>query len=1340
MKSKMNFKVSLIFVISFIVAALLTPTPALATDCSPRPNANLSGCDFTSRNLNGIDLSGADLSYSILRDANLNAATLVGADLSNSDLAGAQMKYANLSEANLNGSEVYGTFFWFTNFSGANLAGIWGGADYLGANFAGTNLGDGTLIGVLSNIRSGNTIGHPTLPNGWSLKSGYLIGPNADLSNVNFGTADFTDTNFYATNLTGSNLSSAILTGAKSGSIGGSPSLPSGWILKRGYLIGPGANLQGATFSGDDLRLADFRGVISGGISGIDSRFLPTNWIFKGGYLIGPGANLTGANLTGLSISAATLRGVRSGGVVGAPTLPSGWVLLNGYLVGPEANLDGADLYGQNLSNLNIRGASLNRTDLRGANMSNIESGLLTGNPVLSDGWSVFNGYLVGSGANLGGADLQNINLSNRNLSNVNFTYANLSDANLEGLKSSNITGWYATFPENWYIYSGHLIGPGANLSETDLTNISLSGKHIENVNFRGANLTGADFRSSFMSGIRSGSITGNPTLPYGWGTINGYLVGPGANLTNADIGQGSLSGISLAGANLAEANFIQSDLSNVSSGSISGTPLLPQDWIFRNGYLIGPKADLTGADLGLTDLSSAHLFGVKSGNVAGSPTLPPGWLLKSGFLIGPGVDLGQVDLRQDNLTGVTSGEVTGNPLLQTGWKLINGYILGPRATLGNADLHDQTLLGINLDQTDLSGVDLRGVKSGEILGSPILPAGWSVRGGYLIGPGANLSDADLRNANLSGVQSGSIVGTPVLPSGWSVRGGYLIGPGANLSGAELRNADLSGVQSGLITGTPNLPTGWILSAGYLIGPGANLSGANLGNSNLSRATLSSVTSGGVTGSPILPERWTLRGGYLIGPGANLGSANLASVDLSGVSSGGVTGTPILPSGWYLRGGYLIGPGANLDGANLSGLNLSSINFGFSTLIGANLNDTNLTDCYLSDALTASLTGTPVLPPNWRLTNGVLVGLYKFPLSPNPLISGAVNVGKIVTADTGTWSPTGVTFRYQWLADGESIWGATSKTFVITSNQLGKQLQVRITAEKTNYNTTIRLSTPSTPVGASLFSIKPAPTISGASIVGSILTATSKPWSPSANLTLTWYADGVSLNATGNTLMLGPSEVGKIITVRATGSQSGYVTETISSSGTAAVQWPVIPKVSSAKIVLAAGSRYAFGSTLGVNTGTWTSGVSFRYQWLRNGSPITGATNSTYEIRVDDVSRKISVVVTGVLDGYRNNVSTSPATLAIAKKTLTSLGSPVITGNPVVGYTLATQGLTWLPGVDSYTYIWYRNGKAIKGATDSTYIVQIADKGTKISVAITGHQAGCTDLTKTSSSTSKVTS
>lgn len=65
-----------------------------------------------------------------------------------------------------------------------------------------------------------------------------------------------------------------------------------------------------------------------------------------------------------------------------------------------------------------------------------------------------------------------------------------------------------------------------------------------------------------------------------------------------------------------------------------------------------------------------------------------------------------------------------------------------------------------------------------------------------------------------------------------------------------------------------------------------------------------------------------------------------------------------------------------------------------------------------------------------------------------PIISGTPLYGNILTSTTGTWtSDTGITaYLYQWTANGLDILGATASTYLITSDNIAKELICKVAA------------------------------------------------------------------------------------------------------------------------------------------------------------------------------------------------------------------------------------------------------------------------------------------------------
>jgi hypothetical protein len=84
------------------------------------------------------------------------------------------------------------------------------------------------------------------------------------------------------------------------------------------------------------------------------------------------------------------------------------------------------------------------------------------------------------------------------------------------------------------------------------------------------------------------------------------------------------------------------------------------------------------------------------------------------------------------------------------------------------------------------------------------------------------------------------------------------------------------------------------------------------------------------------------------------------------------------------------------------------------------------------------------------------------------------------------------------------------------------------------------------------------PTISGTTRVGSVLTASSRPWSPVASVTTyQWRRDGAAIaGATGTTYRLTTADYQRLITVTVIGRKGGYIPVALTSAATARIAGP----------------------------------------------------------------------------------------------------------------------------------------------------------------------------------------
>ena len=160
------------------------------------------------------------------------------------------------------------------------------------------------------------------------------------------------------------------------------------------------------------------------------------------------------------------------------------------------------------------------------------------------------------------------------------------------------------------------------------------------------------------------------------------------------------------------------------------------------------------------------------------------------------------------------------------------------------------------------------------------------------------------------------------------------------------------------------------------------------------------------------------------------------------------------------------------------------------------------------------------------------------------------------------------------------------------------------------------------------------------------------------------------------------------------------------------------------------------GKTLQVVPGEWTAGTALSYSWAANGVTIPGATSAKFKLTAAQAAKKITATVTGTKTGYTTATVTSD--VVAVPKGIFNASKPKITGTLKVGKTLKVSVGTWSPKA-SYTYAWYANGKAVKGATKSSVTLTSAWKGKTVTVRVTGNYAGYEQLRVLSSKTKAVT-
>jgi hypothetical protein len=281
--------------------------------------------------------------------------------------------------------------------------------------------------------------------------------------------------------------------------------------------------------------------------------------------------------------------------------------------------------------------------------------------------------------------------------------------------------------------------------------------------------------------------------------------------------------------------------------------------------------------------------------------------------------------------------------------------------------------------------------------------------------------------------------------------------------------------------------------------------------------------------------------------------------------------------------------------------------------------------CIVGDTEGRVMVGTP--QPVTTLENTVL-----------PDVSGTPAVGGTLTCANGTWTgePT-PTFTYRWLRASAPMLDATGNTYKVQATDAGENLACEVTATNsseyksaTSKSVLVMATTPENTVG---------PLISGTPAVGATLTCANGTWTggPSPMFTVQWLREDVLIpGATGSTYDVQAADVEESLTCEVTASNSaGHKSATTSGMFVAATT----PENTDGPMV---SGTPAVGEALTCSDGTWTGEppLTFTEKWLRDGTPISDATGSRYQVQVADMGEGLSCEVTATNSaGHKSAIS-----------------------------------------------------------------------------------------------------
>jgi hypothetical protein len=233
--------------------------------------------------------------------------------------------------------------------------------------------------------------------------------------------------------------------------------------------------------------------------------------------------------------------------------------------------------------------------------------------------------------------------------------------------------------------------------------------------------------------------------------------------------------------------------------------------------------------------------------------------------------------------------------------------------------------------------------------------------------------------------------------------------------------------------------------------------------------------------------------------------------------------------------GSLVGTLSVVGGSGTYTYSLTSNPGGLFAIVGSSLNvAASLSAGSKPITISASNGVDPAITYNATIT--VTVAATAPANTALPVISGTAAVGQTLTSTNGTWTGTPTpTYARQWKRNGSNIAGATSTAYLLGSADAGTTITVTVTATNTagSANATSAATAEITGIAPANAGGANLPAISGSTVQGATLTATSGTWTgtPAPTYTYQWKSAGGNVGTGLTTYATVVGDVGNTITV-----------------------------------------------------------------------------------------------------------------------------------------------------------------------------------------------------------------